>query len=44
MSIHGNDFFKHEISLIVVNLWSLHGIRVKYSIMVGSIKTFIENP
>ena len=25
MRIHGNDFQKHELSLIDMNLWSLHG-------------------
>ena len=25
MRIHGNDSLKHELSLIVMNLWSLHG-------------------
>ena len=25
MRIHGNVYFKHELSLIVMNLWSLHG-------------------
>ena len=25
MRIHGTDFFKHELSLIIMNSWSLHG-------------------
>ena len=25
MRIHGNDSLKHELSLIIMNLWSLHG-------------------
>ena len=44
MSIHGNDFFKHELSLIVMNLWSLHGNSCLIFNNGGFINTFIENP